>query len=78
MASKATITNENYKKKMYDRILLQFPIGSKERLRSAAISAGYSSVNGWIAAILERECGERLTLRKPYKSAEDAADGDEK
>lgn len=61
--------SERYKRGHYDRILLQLPAGSREKLRTAATAAGFSSVNGWIASILEKETGELFTLRGelPYK-----------
>lgn len=62
--------NERYKKKNYDRILLQFPRGSRDRLRDLAAEAGFSSVNAYIADVLERETGERFSLRGelPWKA----------
>ena len=61
--------SERYKKRNYDRVLLQLPAGSRDRLRAAAAAAGCGSVNAWIAGVLERETGERFTLRGelPYK-----------
>lgn len=55
--------SERYKRKNYDRILLQFPAGSRDRLKAAATAAGFRSVNAWIAALLERETGDAFTLR---------------
>lgn len=64
--------SEKYKREHYDRLQLLLPAGSRERLRAAATAAGFSSVNGWIAALLERETGERfrLTGELPYKKKE--------
>lgn len=63
--SKSTANND-YKRRNYDRILLQFPAGSRERLREAAQAAGYSSVNAWAAAILGRAAGADLSLRGEF------------
>ena len=62
--------NERYKKKTYDRILLQFPKGSRDRLRILATEAGFASVNAYIADVLERETGETFSLRGelPWKA----------
>ncbi len=72
--------NERYKKKNYDRILLQFPIGSRDRLRVLAAEAGYTSVNAYIAGILERETGEQFSLRGelPWKTAQNTKSETEK
>lgn len=72
--------NERYKKKNYDRILLQFPKGSKDRLRRLATEAGFSSVNAYIAEILERETGESFALRGelPWKIAQNSKSESEK
>ena len=73
--SKATARN-NYARRNYDRLLLQFPQWAKDRFRAAAAAAGFSSVNAWIAAVLSRETGEDFSLpgefgpRKPAEKTE--------
>lgn len=57
-----TAANNDYKRRNYDRILFQFPKGSREALREFAKSAGYESVNAWVAAVLGRETGLDLAL----------------
>lgn len=52
----------DYARRNYDRILFQFPAGSRERLRAAAAAAGFSSVNAWAAAILGAAAGEDFSL----------------
>mgnify|MGYP002509571563 FL=1 len=72
--------NERYKKKNYDRILLQFPLGSRDRLRALAAKAGFSSVNAYIADVLEHETGEHFSLRGelPWKAAQNTKSETEK
>ncbi len=59
--SNAKASND-YRRRNYDRILFQFPKGSREALREFAKSAGYESVNAWVAAVLGRETGLDLAL----------------
>lgn len=63
--SKAKARND-YARRNYDRILFQFPAGSRERLREAAQAAGYASVNAWAATILGRAAGVDLGLRGEF------------
>ena len=77
MANTAAQNSNAYRRRNYDRILFQFPAGSREKLRAAAAAAGYSSVNAWAAAVLGRAAGVDLSLhgdfgpRKPRKPADD-------
>lgn len=70
----------DYARRNYDRILFQFPAGSRERLRAAAAAAGFSSVNAWAAAILGAAAGEDFSLpgefgpRKPRAAGARGAD----
>jgi len=66
MATAKSKANESYKKRNYDRILLQFPAGSREKLRAAAAAAGFSSVNAWAAAVLGRAAGLDLGLHGEF------------
>lgn len=83
MANPVKARND-YARRHYDRLQMQFPAGSLPGLRAAAAAAGAPSLTAWIAALLERETGMELVLRgefgprKPRKPAEDAADGDGK
>lgn len=52
----------DWARRNYDRILFQFPQGSRERLRAAAAAAGFSSVNAWAAAVLGAAAGEDFSL----------------
>ena len=58
--------SNDYRRRHYDRILLQFPRGARDGLRAAAAAAGFASVNAWIAAVLERETGLELSLRGEF------------
>lgn len=68
-------SRNDYARRHYDRVLLQFPAGSKERLRAAAAAAGYSSVNAWVAYVLGAAAGADFSLpgefgpRKPGKNS---------
>lgn len=70
-----TSANNDYKRRSYDRIIFQFPQGSRDRLRAAAAAAGYTSVNAWAAAVLGAAAGEDFSLpgefgpRKPGRPA---------
>lgn len=81
MAKNSSKSNEQYKLRNYDRILFQFPQGSREALRAAAAAAGFQSVNAWAAAVLGNAAGIDLSLRGefgPRKPRKSTADGDEK
>ena len=81
MAKNSSKSNELYKLRNYDRILFQFPQGSRETLRAAATADGFSSVNAWAAYVLGRAAGVDLSLRGefgPRKPRKSTGDGDEK
>lgn len=64
--SKASENNNNYKRRNYDRLLLQFPKGTRDRLRAAATASGFSSVNAWAAAVLGEAAGEDYGLHGDF------------
>ena len=78
MAKSSSIANARYKNDNYDRLNLQLPRGSREKLRAAAAAAGCTSLNAWIASILERETGISLTMTGRPWQRKHAGDGDEK
>ena len=73
--SKAKARND-YARRNYDRILFQFPQGSRERLRAAAAAAGYTSVNAWAAAVLGAAAGDDFSLPGEFGPRKARAAGD--
>lgn len=65
MANPVKASND-YRRRNYDRILFQFPQGSREKLRAAAAAAGFASVNAWAAAVLGRAAGLDLGLHGEF------------
>ena len=78
MANTAAQNSNAYRRRNYDRILFQFPQGSREALRAAATAAGFSSVNAWAADVLGRAAGVDLSLKGEFgpRKSRKAADGD--
>ena len=80
MSSASAKASNEYKRRNYDRVIFQFPQGSREKLREAATAAGFSSVNAWAADVLGRAAGVDLSLkgefgpRKPRKSTGDTSE----
>lgn len=71
-----TSANNDFKRRKYDRVLFQFPAGSRERLRAAAAAAGFSSVNAWAAAVLGAAAGADLSLPGEFGPRKARAAGD--
>ena len=71
-----TSANNDFKRRKYDRVLFQFPAGSRERLRAATAAAGFSSVNAWAAAVLGAAAGADLSLPGEFGPRKARAAGD--
>lgn len=55
--------NRTYRAKHYDRIEVQIPAGTKEKLKEFAEQAGEKSLSSWLMGLIERETGTSLVLR---------------
>lgn len=65
---------QRYKKKAYDRILLEVPKGRRETVRRAAAGRGLS-VNGYVAALV---CADLHLTPEEWKARpEEEEDGDQ-
>lgn len=57
----ATESNNDYKRRNYDTLLLQMPKGAKDQIKEIASAAGVS-VSRYILEAVEEKCGLPLTL----------------